>query len=260
MSDGAMRRFLAPERGDWIEMAAQDPRWVVLSDRKSKHGRWDDASFFASGENEISEVMEIVRALPVPKRRQYLLDYGCGLGRTTRAFAQHFKTCLGLDIAPNMAARARELNRDFSRCHFMAYDGSDELPFKEGCFDMIYASLVLQHLPNSATILARIHALFRLLREGGLLCFQLPSALPWPIRLQPRARLYHFLRRLHPTPGGLYWKLGLHPFTTRGIAREVVKPFLAHNGMVLVRDEMRRDANFNFESHLYFVQKPEPHR
>ena len=49
----------------------------------------------------------------------------------------------------------------------------DSLPFADGCFDLVLAYNVLEHLPDPAAVL---HELARVLKPGGYLCFKTPAA------------------------------------------------------------------------------------
>ena len=44
--------------------------------------------------------------------------FGCGVGRLTRALADHFERVVGIDVAPSMIAQARAMNREYARCNF----------------------------------------------------------------------------------------------------------------------------------------------
>ena len=83
--------------------------------------------------------------------RGKLLDFGCGVGRMTRAFASFFDSCTGVDVSENIVAFAREYNADVSHCEFVT-NKSVVLPFADRNFDFIFSVLVLQHLPTKAMI------------------------------------------------------------------------------------------------------------
>jgi hypothetical protein len=53
----------------------------------------------------------------------------------------------------------------------------------------------------------------RVLKQDGLLCFQLPSYIPFRRQLQPRRRLYALLRRLGTDENFLYRRLDLAPWS-----------------------------------------------
>ena len=74
------------------------------------------------------------------------LDFGCGVGRLTRALAAHFDSCDGVDVAASMIDRARELNDNGERVRFHHNDTPDLRLFGDESFDFILALIVLQHM------------------------------------------------------------------------------------------------------------------
>src|SRR5438034_9687481 len=97
---------------DWEELAELDPLWAVLSDPGRSGGRWPIDEFFATGEGEVSGALDVAANLGRPQEFEQALDFGCGLGRLTRALAGRFRRCVGGDVSPRMIVRARERNRD----------------------------------------------------------------------------------------------------------------------------------------------------
>src|SRR5690242_4971973 len=109
---------LADQKRDWEEIAGEDALWAILSYTDRKFGAWDREEFFRTGEEEIGELMLRARELDRPGGRARALDFGCGVGRLTRALSEHFESCLGLDISETMVNGARELNADRPGCEF----------------------------------------------------------------------------------------------------------------------------------------------
>src|SRR4051812_43424570 len=146
-----------------------------------------------------------------PRERRRALDFGCGLGRVTRALADRFEECVGVDISENMIRHAQELNRNIEGVSFVVNRTSDLSVFADGSFDLVYASIVLQHVPERRAIESYIAEFCRVLCPGGLAVFQLPSHIPAIFRLQWRRRLYLGLRRLGFGAPFLYRRLRLLP-------------------------------------------------
>ncbi len=153
---------LERHRRDWEALAATDPLWAVLTDPARKGGRWTREEFLATGEAEIAEVLERAERLGRPSRRRRALDFGCGAGRLTRALALRFDEAVGVDIATGMVAAARELNADVPAARFEVNERPDLSRFETGAYDLVYTSLVLQHLPDQRAIEAMIAELLRL--------------------------------------------------------------------------------------------------
>jgi SAM-dependent methyltransferase len=201
---------------EWDELACGDALWEVLSDPERSGGRWRLDEFFASGAAEVEAALERARELGRPERFGRALDFGCGVGRLTRALAGHFDECVGVDVSPQMVERARELNVDRPNCEFVVNVASDLGRFADGSFDLVYSSKVLQHMPSGELARAYVAEFLRVLAPGGLAVFQLWTRIPWRNRIQARRRLYGALRALR-VPEARLNRLGLSP-RGRGIA------------------------------------------
>jgi ubiquinone/menaquinone biosynthesis C-methylase UbiE len=113
--------------------------------------------------------------LGIAPGRTAALDFGCGVGRLTAALADHFGTVTGLDIAEPMLARARDLLADSRRCTFVRNDRPDLRLFPDGSFDLVYSSLVLQHMPHSVAA-GYLREFVRVVRPGGAIVIVVPQA------------------------------------------------------------------------------------
>jgi SAM-dependent methyltransferase len=243
------------EQRDWDAIAALDPRWAVLSDPSRKYGGWDDEAFFASGEEEVAARLRPTEELGRPAGREAALDFGCGLGRVTRALSARFERCVGVDVSRVMVERAKQLNADVEGCSFVLNTDDDLGRFGDASFDLVYSSIVLQHLPGPAAVAAWLHELVRVTRPDGLLLFQLPSSLPLALRLQPRRTLYRVLRRLGASPAFLYWRLGLHAMRMTAMPAEQVVAVVEDAGGEVLRMEQELDPRFPVPGGVYYVSQ-----
>lgn len=199
-------------RRQWDRFGRSDPLWAVLSLPEKRHGRWDEAEFFATGVREIGDVLEHARGLGFTLRRQRALDFGCGVGRLTQAIAPHFERTDGVDIAASMIALAERYNRHRGRCAYHLNERPDLGLFPDAAFTFAYSTLVLQHIP--AELAKRyIGELLRVLAPGGLLVFHLPSE-PFPEAERGAAR--HSRASGPLAPDGFVAELG-------GVAAAVVE-------------------------------------
>ena len=134
----------------------------------------------AATQDRLAEVLETRGAEPRQRemRRAFLseigfpagaavLDVGCGTGVLTRALAglPDVGAVVGVDLAPSLLARAREMAAGLADVRFEEADAR-ALPFPEGAFDVVVFDSTLSHVPEPERALAEA---FRVLRPGGRL-------------------------------------------------------------------------------------------
>src|SRR5690348_15286318 len=102
---------LQRNRLDWERNASSDPLWSILTDREKKNRIWDEDEFFKTGELEITRVFEYMdkHGISVGKRGSFL-DFGCGVGRVSRALARRFSSGYGVDVSSTMVKLAENYN------------------------------------------------------------------------------------------------------------------------------------------------------
>jgi SAM-dependent methyltransferase len=216
-------RSLHGHRQDWEELAQVDPLWSILSAREGRGGRWQLEAFFASGESEIDEALAAPAAAGRPHRHERALDFGCGVGRVTRALADRFAECYGVDISSRMIELAQDLNADRPSCSFLLNDRADLSQFESGSFDLVYSTLVLQHLPRPSIALGYISEFLRVVRPDGLVFFQIPHRIPWPYRLHLRRRLWLLFRAAGVGEHALHDRLRLTPMRMIAVPEPAVR-------------------------------------
>jgi SAM-dependent methyltransferase len=248
--------MLRRQRGDWEELAAVDPLWAILSDPSKEGGRWELDDFLVSGKQEIDELMRRAERLGHPFRRETALDFGCGVGRNTRALSAWFTDVIGLDVSAVMIKRARAVNRDVPGCSFRVNDAQDLADYATGTVDLLYSTLVLQHMLSDDLITGYVREFLRLLAPGGLLVFQLPTAIPWRYRLQPRRRLYRLLRAVGLPADLLQRRFRLYPISMRAISGPAINRLIAAGGGTLLAVDQSEIAGFRIPSATYWVTRP----
>ena len=248
-------------RDAWERWGKVDPMWAVLTAPDMTDRRWDPEEFFLTGEREIAEVLDHLQRLAIELRLGSALDFGCGVGRLTQALSKHFERVIGVDIAPSMLAKARELGRAGPRIEFVLNQEDNLRVFEAGSFDFVYSNLTLQHMPPS---LARVYLaeFARVLKGGGCLAFQLPSGR----RRQPVA-WKRLVRKVVPTPiidGVVRWKVrraaverGLPVMEVYSVPKRDMVDFLHDRGLRVVVAEEREEVGSVWLSCWYFVTKPE---
>jgi len=168
------RRDLADLRRDWTALGEADPFWAVCVDPAKRGGRWDVDEFLASGRDEIAETLAALDRLGMDGPRHDALDFGCGVGRLTAALAEHFGTVTGVDISPSMLSHARALHASNSRCCFVYNDRPDLSMFPDDSFDLVYSSLVLQHVAPALSD-SYLAEFVRVVRPGGSIAIVAPQ-------------------------------------------------------------------------------------
>ena len=93
-----------------------------------------------------------------------ILDAGCGSGPLSAALRDRGAVVTGIDASAGMLALARQRLGDDVALHVV--DLNDGLPFGDGAFDDVVASLVLHYLEDWGPTLAELR---RVLRPGGRL-------------------------------------------------------------------------------------------
>lgn len=225
------------QRDDWERLAEVDPLWAVLTQPGKRGGRWDRDEFLATGEAEIAGVLATAERLGLPATRRRALDFGCGAGRLTRALAARFETAVGVDISAGMVDTARRLNDDVPGCEFRQNTTAELAGFADGEFDLVYSSLVLQHLPTRGLVEAYVAEFLRVLAPGGVAIFGIPDRISWPYRLAVTRRIYAVLRRLGIAEETLLRRTPLTPMRMTAVREEDVRAHLSALGAALRHTE-----------------------
>jgi ubiquinone/menaquinone biosynthesis C-methylase UbiE len=211
---------------NWEDLAKVDPLWAIYSDPKRRYGKWNLEEFYSTGEKDVAGVLEVAARLGHPAAWESALDFGCGIGRLTRALGRRFQHCVGVDISAAMIHRARELNSTSHNCRFVVNDENSLKAFADDSFDMIYTKWVLQHLPGKPLIKHYVAEFIRTIKKNGLLVFQIRTNLSFKARLQAGRRIYGVLRAGGFTERFLYQRLGLNPIRMTTISESEMSEFL----------------------------------
>jgi len=176
---------------DWTRLGQEDPLWAVYVAPGTRGGKWDVEAFFALGRQEVDRALSELPKLGLTPGTVRALDFGWGVGRLSQALAGHVDEVIGLDIAPSMLQKARELDRSAGRVQFVLNQQPDLALIPDASVDIVYSSLVLQHMPPE---LARgyLAEFVRVLAPGGVAIFQVAS--------RPTRSLKGLIFRLAPWP------------------------------------------------------------
>lgn len=91
-----------------------------------------------------------------------LLDLGCGKGATIKYISDYYKIDIcGLDLSENLAAQAKETNRDA----VIVISSGENTPFEDGTFNGIFAECTLSLMDLKKAI----NEINRIMKNGGYL-------------------------------------------------------------------------------------------
>lgn len=193
-------------REDWTTLGAEDPLWAVCVSEHARGGKWDLEAFFELGRTEVSAALAELDRLGLAPGRRRALDFGCGVGRLSAALAEHVDEVIGVDIAPTMLEQARRFDRSGGRCRFVLNTGPDLAFLPDRSVDLVYSSLVLQHMPADLAA-GYLREFARVLTDGGVAIFQVAdrstrSLRALIVRLSPWPVLRFLQRRVlgYPAP------------------------------------------------------------
>lgn len=176
---------------DWEEFARREPYFAILTDERFLSENIDDAAlrdFFASGERDVEWLLSLIAATGDGACPPRVLDFGCGAGRLTLAWAKHAERVVGVDAAPTMI--------DLARKHAANVPNVEYATTLAGEFDLICSLIVFQHIPvrEGESTFAK---LLSMLRPDGVAMIELPFARPGGTikrlarRLRSSSRLVH---------------------------------------------------------------------
>ncbi len=94
------------------------------------------------------------------------IDFGCGTGRSTRFVRQLGFETVGIDISPEMIAKARELDPD-GEYRLIAGDDFSPLPQRE--FDLVVSLFTFDNIAGFEAKARLLHRLGNLSRDSGKL-------------------------------------------------------------------------------------------
>lgn len=237
---------------NWEGLAQTDPLWAICTDPRKRNSQWTQEEFFATGRKEIETVLGYGDRIGLCiDTTSPALDFGCGVGRLTRALAEYFPECCGVDISPRMISLAQELNRDHPRCQFLLNEDARLKVLPDNHFGFIYTSLVLQHIaqPCSHEYIAE---LIRVMKPGGVLIVQVPDRLHagsftrLRVRLAVRARLQSIFGSQKPCTMEMHC-----------IKESVIRKLITKTGSHVVDVAITNSCDPSFSGDLqYLTQEP----
>lgn len=237
---------------EWNEIADIDPMWAILSRPDKKHSKWTVEEFYVTGREEIDEAIALVESFGVELNWSSALDFGCGVGRLSVALSDRFTSVTGVDISSSMIDQARLSWPAKPSLTFVVNERSDLSVFADNSFDFVYSARVLQHMPTSQLALDYIAEFVRVLRPGGVTCFQVPAKVKPYRRFVSRRRLAVPLRSIGIPTDWLYRRLGLHSMHLIAVPAPRVARELQDAGATL-KGQINDPYSEGFKSSFFYV-------
>lgn len=235
----------------WETLGATDPYWAVLTEPKMKGGKWDREIFFKTGENEIHSILSKIENLNITINKSVALDFGCGVGRLSRALASRFIKVIGVDVSNTMLNEAKKVNSKIENIEFIHNTSSDLKIIPDNSINFIYSNMVLQHMPRNRQILY-LEEFCRILSADGIIAFQTPSKhklsslRSWVYMLLGNKLLNIFRKFKYGSSGVM---------EVHALPKEIVINILKKNNLDIQKIENFDSAGSMFESYIYIAKK-----
>jgi ubiquinone/menaquinone biosynthesis C-methylase UbiE len=192
-----------------------------------------------------------------PGHFQRVLDFGCGVGRLSVAWAKRAELVSGVDISSPMVERGRALLASVPNVQLQVNEAGHLACFKDNTFDVVFSHACLQHMP---WLLAAgyLKEFARVCAPGGWVIFSLPARVlssTWGPRLRQKA--------VDLLPFGLgrryrHWRHGSEAvFEMHYTSPESVERVLSDAGLKVLRREPDNSAGEQAESFVYLAGKPQ---
>lgn len=159
----SQRSWLDAMRRDWDARARENPRvyinWPAIPDEQE--------AFFASGREDYARyVRPFLEKMRFDPRGKTALEIGCGIGRLARCLAENFGEVIGVDVSPEMIARASAAG--LPRARFLAVSGGGLEGVANASVDFVVSFAVFQHVPDKKAIRRYFEETARVLKPGGV--------------------------------------------------------------------------------------------
>lgn len=180
-SDEDMALLFDHTETTWRRLGTSEPYWSVLSSDQYRltNIASNMTQFEETGRRTVDLHLELLMANGVvPSTLKTAIDFGCGVGRLTRWFSEHFDSVIACDVSEPHLRIARDLldargrsNVEFRRVENLA--SLTALP----AVDLVYSMSALQH--NAPPLIARmLEDLLGAVAPGGVALIQLATYRP----------------------------------------------------------------------------------
>ncbi len=172
-----IRAMLARTASYWARVGKAEPYWSMGAGEKFLVSQWSDnqGEFYRSGNDDRDLVVALLRRVGrSPKDVKRVIEYGCGVGRSTIPLARTFASVAGIDISSShldLAMRYASAER-MGNIEFLLTTPDDLMPTKE--YDLWFSRAVLPHNPPPV-IGAILAETFKRLEANGTAIVVLPT-------------------------------------------------------------------------------------
>ena len=241
-------------RSTWQTLGEDDPLWAVASEDDKKGNQWKDEEFLQSAEPIIARYRSLLETEGAKLPFEDILDFGCGAGRLSAAWAPYGDRVTGIDISASMLKKARDLVKERPNITFVLNERPDLSIFADESFNLVFSHICLQHIPPKICK-DYLREFSRICRKGGWVAFQLPASLPWRVRM---ADLRKFLVELVPFGFAEAYRSKKHGRRANYSVYAIPKKEVASNLLPcrLMAAESDISAGDDVESYIYIFQKP----
>jgi SAM-dependent methyltransferase len=162
---------------NWEAIAATHPYFGVLTDPRFLGAPTADAlaEFFRTGDADAEFLLTLIERHTGTKPGRRVIDFGCGVGRLSLAFARRGHEVTGIDVSSTMrtlATRHRDAMQ-LTNANFV----DDVATLRDGAFDVAVSLIVFQHIPVARGEELLRH-LLRKLAPGGTAALHFTFARP----------------------------------------------------------------------------------
>jgi len=220
------------------------------------------------GKIEVDSIFkQIIDLKLLPEQQRNCLDFGCGVGRLSRALLSHYDHVTGIDVSESMIQQANEFNTEFEKKLNFIHNKENKLSMiEDNSFDSVFTTIVLQHIPQAISV-NYIKEFIRICRPKGIIIFQLPVAsFLNPGFLQRIRQKIKIRERLAMIGLGSGFQMEMHVVSedaVKSIAKnancEILKSFSTNHTDPSfdgnIQYDVESNKNFGYLSKLYIIRK-----
>ena len=151
----------------WDEIARDNAFYGVVSlDDFEERDLVDIGQFWSLGSKEVQMIMD---DLALGNTREWhMLEIGCGLGRMTHCFSEHFAKVYAVDVSSEMLDQAKAHWEHLHNVEWILGNGENFDSIGDESMDFVFSFQVFQHVPSPQAVLNNVRETARVLKKGGI--------------------------------------------------------------------------------------------